>query len=73
MLPLDAKQQALILEALEELMYKVSVQLEAMKGQPMSMERELLTKKQKQLEELQHLLSGHVAERYNAEAWKLDF
>jgi len=46
-----------MLEALEELMYKLSLQLDSLKGEPMTKERKELTRKQTQIEELQHLIS----------------
>lgn len=54
---LDPKHKPLLLEALEELMYKLSLQLKDLKGGPLTKERKALTKKQEQLEELQHLIS----------------
>ena len=54
MIKLDPKFSPLLLEAVQELMYKVSLQLENHKGQALSQERKKLTKKQKLLEELQH-------------------
>ncbi|NND32495.1 MAG: hypothetical protein HKN76_07885 [Saprospiraceae bacterium] len=53
---LPDKYQSLLLEALEDLMYKVSLDLAKMKGQPMTKERRNLTSKQKELERLQHLV-----------------
>jgi hypothetical protein len=47
-----------MLEALEDLMYKLSLQLEGLKGGPLTKERKELTDKQTMLEELQHLISG---------------
>ena len=51
------KYQPVILEALEDLLYKVSLDLAKMKGQPLTSERKKLTKKQAAIEELQHLIS----------------
>ena len=46
-----------MLESLEELMYKLSLQLEELKGQPMTRERRKLTEKQTLIEDLQHQIS----------------
>lgn len=53
---ISPKYTPVLLEAIEELMYKISLRLEALKGGPMTEERRDLTKKQRQLEDLQHLL-----------------
>ena len=55
---IDNKYQALLLEAMEDLMYKISLELERMKGQPLTSKRKQLTNKQKEIEELQHLISN---------------
>ena len=55
---IDSKYKPLVLEALEDLMYKLSLQLEGMKGGALTKERKELTEKQGMLEELQHLISG---------------
>jgi hypothetical protein len=54
---LDSKYKPLLLEALEDLMYKLSLQLEDLKGGPLTKERKELTNKQNTLEQLQHLIS----------------
>lgn len=54
---IDSKYRAILLESLEDLMYKISLELEEFKGQPLSSERKDLTKKQKLIEELQHRIS----------------
>ena len=54
MLELDPKYRPLLLEALEELLYKLSLQLEELKGGQMTKEREALSRKQRQIEKLQH-------------------
>jgi hypothetical protein len=54
----DPKHKAILLEALEDMMYKLSLQLDALKGKPMTKERKALTKKQELIEELQHLISA---------------
>ena len=51
---IDSRHKDILLEALEELMYKVSLQLANLKGGPLTKERKVLTQKQRQLEELQH-------------------
>ena len=57
MLQLDPKYKPLLLEALEDLMYKISMEQEKLKGQPMNKQRKALNKKQETAEELQHLVS----------------
>ena len=57
MLNLDQKYKPILLEALEDLMYKLSLQLEDLKGGPLTKERKDLTEKQNLLEELQHQIS----------------
>ena len=52
------KYQAILLEALEDLMYKLSLELNPMKGLPLTKERKRLTKKQSDVEDLQHLVSS---------------
>jgi hypothetical protein len=54
----DPKHKAILLEALEDMMYKLSLQLDALKGEPLTKERKALTKKQELIEELQHLISA---------------
>jgi hypothetical protein len=56
--PFDPKFKPLLLEALEDLMYKLSLQLDSLKGGPLTKERKDLTAKQDMLEELQHLISS---------------
>ncbi|MBX2942408.1 MAG: hypothetical protein KF860_08685 [Cyclobacteriaceae bacterium] len=58
MIEIDQKHKVLLLEALEELMYKLSITLASLKGQPLTKERKELTQKQVQIEELQHLISA---------------
>jgi hypothetical protein len=55
---IDNKFRPLLLEALEDLMYKLSLQLEELKGGPLTEERKELTDKQVKLEELQHIISS---------------
>lgn len=57
MLQIDAKEKAILLDALEDLMYKLSLQLEGMKGEPLSKRRKELTDRQTQVEKLQHRIS----------------
>ena len=52
------KYQAILLEALEDLMYKISLELTPMKGLKMTRERKRLTKKQADIDDLQHLVSS---------------
>lgn len=54
---IDPKYKPILLEALEEMMYKLSLQLDALKGGPLTKERKALTEKQNMVEELQHLIS----------------
>ncbi len=54
---IDAKYKPLMLEALEELMYKLSMQLDELKGEPLGKWRKELTQKQTNIEELQHIIS----------------
>lgn len=58
MLQIDTKYRSMLLEALEELMYKLSLQLEDLKGKPLTKQRKELTRKQTELEKLQHLISA---------------
>lgn len=55
---LDPKYKGILLEALEDLMYKLSLQLAELKGGPLTKERKALTEKQSLLEELQHQVSA---------------
>ena len=56
---LPDKYQPVLQEALQDLLYKVSLDLAKLKGQPLTKERKQLTKKQTHIEELQHLLWVH--------------
>lgn len=58
MIQIDKKYQPLLLEALEDMMYKLSLELENYKGGAMQGKRKELTDKQSKLEVLQHLVSG---------------
>lgn len=57
MLTLDSKFKPIMLEALEEYMFKLSLELESLKGQALTPYRKELTKKQEMVEQLQHLIS----------------
>ncbi|MCB0600235.1 MAG: hypothetical protein KDC28_03375 [Saprospiraceae bacterium] len=56
MISVDSKYKDILLEAVEDLMYKISLELNNMKGGPLTAERKKLTNKQKTLEEVQHLI-----------------
>ncbi|MGE0587962.1 MAG: hypothetical protein AB7O48_05275 [Cyclobacteriaceae bacterium] len=58
MFTLDSKFKSVMLEALEEYMFKLSLELDNLKGQALTPYRKELTKKQELVEELQHLISG---------------
>lgn len=55
---IDPKYKPILLEALEDLMYKLSLQQERLKGKPLTTERKELTGKQAMVEELQHQVSN---------------
>ena len=57
MIRFDIKYKEVLLEAIVERMYQISLELQKLKGGPMTNERRQLTKRQSQLEELQHVLS----------------
>jgi len=57
MIEIDQKYKNLLLEALEELMYKFSLELNELKGEPLTKVRKELTRKQEEIEALQHLIS----------------
>ncbi len=57
MIELNSEFKPLLLEALEDMMYKLSLQLDELKGSPLDMERQALTDKQIKLEKLQHIIS----------------
>lgn len=59
MIQIDPKYQSVLLESLEELMYQLSLQLEEYKGKPLDRGRKELTRKQRQVEKLQHLISTY--------------
>lgn len=55
---IDPKYKPILLEALEEMMYQLSLELAELKGEPLTPERKKLTAKQNLVEELQHLISS---------------
>jgi hypothetical protein len=55
---INTKYKTVLLEALEDMMYKLSMQLNELKGGPLTKERKELSAKQKQVEELQHVISA---------------
>ena len=57
MIELDIKHKDVLLEALEELMYKLSLELNELKGGPLDKRRKELTQKQQSIEQLQHDIS----------------
>ncbi len=57
MIELDPDYKPILLEALEDLMYKLSLQLDDFKGEALDSERKELTEKQSQVEKLQHIIS----------------
>lgn len=54
---IDVKYKDILLEALEDKMYQISLRLNDMKGMAMTEERKRLTRMQRQIEKLQHLIS----------------
>ena len=58
MIRLDPKYHPLLLEAIEDYLYRLSLQLAEMKGGPLTADRKALTHKQKMLEELHKQLSS---------------
>ena len=61
MIQIDPKHKTVLIEALEEQMYKISLELESYKGKPLTKERKFLLKKQSALEEIQHALHAFGA------------
>ncbi|MEQ9405614.1 MAG: hypothetical protein RIM99_18640 [Cyclobacteriaceae bacterium] len=57
MIELNPDNKSILLEALEDMLYKLSLQLEDLKGGPLDKERKELTRKQSRVEELQHIIS----------------
>ena len=58
MIELDTKYKPILLEALEESMYKISLELNELKGGPLNKRRKELTNKQQSIERLQHIISA---------------
>ena len=56
MIEISDKYKDVLLEAIEDQMYKQSLLLEELKGQSMTKRRKQLTTKQSMLEELQHMI-----------------
>lgn len=57
MIQIPEKYKDLILETIEEALYKIALNIEDLKGGPMTPQRKKLDKKQKDLEALQHKIS----------------
>mgnify|MGYP001138404112 CR=1 FL=1 len=57
MIKLDVKYKPLLLEALEDMLYKLSLELNELKGGPLDKNRKRLTQKQQEIEALQHIIS----------------
>ncbi len=57
MIQIPEKFKDLILETIEEALYKIALDMEGLKGGPMTPQRKKLDKKQKELEALQHKIS----------------
>jgi hypothetical protein len=57
MIELELRYKHILMEALEDMMYKISLELDQLKGGPLDKQRKSLTEKQAQLEKLQHLIS----------------
>ena len=62
MIKIDPDYKHILLEALEDMMYKLSLQLEEFKGEPLDKERKALTQKQAKVEKLQHIISIYPKE-----------
>ena len=56
MIQLDPKYKTILLEAIEEQMYKTSLELDQYKGKPLTQARKVLIKKQSDLEAIQHAI-----------------
>lgn len=57
MIKVSEKYKDLMLEAIEESLYRIALNMEELKGGPMTAARKKLVKKQKSLESLQHEIS----------------
>ena len=62
MIPIDPKYKPILLEAIVEHMYRLSIELQNLKGGPLTKSRRELTKKQADLEALQHFITTYGAE-----------
>lgn len=58
MIKIDIKYKNVLLEVLEDKMYKLSLELDELKGGPLDSKRKELDNKQKEIEELQHIISS---------------
>ena len=54
MINIPEKYKDLLLETIEESLYKIALDMDSLKGGPMTPQRKRLDKKQKSLEALQH-------------------
>ena len=59
MIKVDSKYKSVVLEALDDYLYKVSIQLNELKGHAMNNRRKELTKKQRLIEELRSRLNSN--------------
>ncbi len=66
MMSIDPKYKPVLLEALGELMYKISLELENVKGGPLTTWRKELTHKQEMVEQLQHYISSFNESNQNS-------
>ena len=60
MIELNPDHKPILLEALEDMLYKLSLQLDDLKGGPLDKGRKELTRKQSRVEELQHIISASL-------------
>ncbi|MBL6448612.1 hypothetical protein JMN32_20035 [Fulvivirga sp. 29W222] len=65
MIEIEPHYKPILLEALEDMMYKLSLQLNELKGKPLDKERKALTQKQSEIEKLQHIISIYPGEADN--------
>jgi hypothetical protein len=61
MIQIPEKYGQLLLESIEESLYKIALDMDQLKGGPMTPERKKLDKRQKALEELQHEISVQIS------------
>jgi len=57
-IPIDEKYKPILLEVLSDYLYKVSLELNELKGKPLTKRRKELSKKQRYMEELRNELSS---------------